>query len=229
MKIHYLQHVPFEGPAFLETIAHACGAELAGTRLFEGEPLPGRSDFDLLAIMGGPMGVHDEKKYPWLAGEKKFIGEMIDAGKKTIGICLGAQLIADIMGAAVYKNHYCEIGWFPVLRRGDALSSCIGRALPEQFYAFHWHGDTFNIPNGAVRIAESEACGNQGFVYDDRVVGLQFHLEATPGSVGALLDNCRDELDGSGFVQSEKEIRSDSHFKDCNRLFEKIINVLVMV
>ncbi len=227
MKIHYLQHVPFEGPAYLESIARACGAELAGTSLFAGESLPGPSDFDLLAIMGGPMGVHDERIYPWLGGEKRFIGEAIDAGKIVIGICLGAQLIADVMGAAVYKNSHREIGWFPVARSSGALLTGIGRALPEQFYAFHWHGDTFDIPDGAVRIAESDACRNQGFVYDERVVALQFHLEATPESVRALLDNCRDELDGSRFVQGEKVIIEDSHYKECNGLFNKIIDELI--
>ncbi len=169
------------------------------------------------------MGVHDEHKHHWLKAEKRFIGEMIDAGKRVLGICLGAQLIAEVMGAQVYKNTSREIGWFPVARSDSALLSGIGRALPERFYAFHWHGDTFDIPDGAVRIAESEACRNQGFVYDNRVVGLQFHLEATPDSVRMLLDNCREDLDGSRFVQSEEEIKENSFFKECNRLFVKIL------
>ncbi|HOT45652.1 MAG TPA: type 1 glutamine amidotransferase [Spirochaetota bacterium] len=226
MRIHYLQHVPFEGPAYLETIARAGGASIAGTRLYEGEALPAPSGFDLLAVMGGPMGVHDERIYPWLAGEKRAIGEAIEAGKIVIGICLGAQLIADVMGASVHKNEYREIGWFPVTRSSDALSTGIDRLFPERFQAFHWHGDTFDIPNGAVRLGESEACRNQGFVYDERIVALQFHLEATPKSVRALLDNCRDELDGSRFVQSEKDIANDTHFAECNGLFTHIMKAL---
>jgi GMP synthase (glutamine-hydrolysing) len=226
MRIHYLQHVPFEGPAYLEAMALESGGSLAGTRLYEGGSLPGPSDFDLLAVMGGPMGVHDVKQYPWLADEKKFLGEMIDAGKKIIGICLGAQLIADVMGAAVYKNSCREIGWFPVKKTSGASSSSFGEALPERFTAFHWHGDTFDIPAGAMHMAESDACRNQGFVYDDRVVGLQFHLEATPESVRALLDNCRDELDGSRFVQSEKDIVNDIYFTESNGLFARLIKKL---
>jgi len=223
MKIHYLQHVPFEGPAYLQTLAREKGAKLSGSRLFAGDPLPADTDFDLLAVMGGPMGVHDEALYPWLREEKRFIGSIIDAGKKVLGICLGAQLIADVMGASVYKNTSREIGWFPVTRSSDAASSSFGRALPEQFYAFHWHGDTFDIPAGAIHIAESEACTNQGFVYDERVVGFQFHLEATRESIKALLDNCREDCDGGRFVQSEKDIVADLHVGECNQLFMKIL------
>ncbi|MBP7738961.1 MAG: type 1 glutamine amidotransferase [Spirochaetes bacterium] len=229
MRIHCLQHVPFEGPAYLESVARSRGAEISVTRLFDGEPLPGPTEYDLLAIMGGPMGVHDEGKYPWMKQEKKFIGEAIKGGKKIVGICLGAQLIADVMGAAVYKNRYREIGWFPVTRTGGAVASVIGAVLPERFTAFHWHGDTFDIPAGAVHIAESNACRNQGFVYDDRVVALQFHLEATPESVKALLDNCLDELDGTMFVQGEKDIAADLFFGECNQLFGRIFDTLMAV
>lgn len=225
MKIHYLQHAPFEGPAYLECIARLHGGELAGTRLFAGEALPERSDCDLLAVMGGPMGVHDEKQHPWLADEKRFIEAMVHEGKRIVGICLGAQLIASVLGAPVYKNAFREIGWFPVRRCEEVTGSGgIGRVFPEQFNAFHWHGDTFGIPRGAIRIGESEACRNQGFIYDDRVMGLQFHLEATPDSVRALVENCRDDLDGSRFVQSEEEIAADSYFMDCNRLFVRLLS-----
>ncbi len=227
MRIHCLQHVPFEGPAYLETVARYHGAEISATRLFDGEPLPRHGEYDILTIMGGPMGVHDDGTYPWMKHEKKFVGEAITGGKTIIGICLGAQLIADVMGAAVYKNRYREIGWFPVMRSGAAASSGIGAAFPEKFTAFHWHGDTFDIPAGAIRVAGSHACRNQGFVYDERVVALQFHLEATPESVRALLDNCPDDLDGTMFVQGEEDIDADMYYAECNQLFGRIFNTLV--
>ena len=226
MKILCLQHVPFEGPAHLAPAARQRGMKLSTTRLFAGEPIPGPDAFDLLAVMGGPMGVHDDAKYPWLAEEKRFIEHAIGEGKRVLGICLGAQLIADVMGARVYKNLHREIGWFPVRRTAGAGACAIGRSLPESFYAFHWHGDTFDIPVGAVQIAGSDACKNQGFVWEDRVAALQFHLEATAESVVALIDNCGDELDGSGFVQGRDDLLETSHLYGCNRLFETILEQL---
>ena len=226
MKIRCLQHVPFEGPAHLAPAARQGGMTLATTRLFAGEPLPGPDAFDLLAVMGGPMGAHDDAKYPWLAAEKRLIEQTIREGKRVLGICLGAQLIADVMGARVHKNLHREIGWFPVRRVAGAGACAVGRSLPESFYAFHWHGDTFDIPGGAVHIAESDACKNQGFVWEDRVAALQFHLEATAESVGALIHNCGDELDGGMFVQGRDDLLEAGHLAGCNRLFEAILEQL---
>jgi GMP synthase-like glutamine amidotransferase len=223
MRIHYLQHAPFEGPAHCAVVARDRGARLSGTKLYAGEPLPPLEKFDLLAILGGPMGVYDNDAHPWLAAEKRFIQASIQAEKRIIGICLGAQLLADVMGARVYNNNCREIGWFPVIRRDEAAASVIGQTLPDEFYAFHWHGDTFDVPKGAIRIAQSAACENQGFVWKDRIVALQFHLEATHESVSNLLDNCRYELDGSEFVQTENEILNTNHILDSNRLFDRIL------
>ncbi|OHD66476.1 MAG: hypothetical protein A2176_03795 [Spirochaetes bacterium RBG_13_51_14] len=227
MNIHYLQHVSFEGPAYLETIARELGAIFTGTMLHEGQRLPEKTDFDLLAVMGGPMGVYDEKKYPWLIDEKIFIEKSIRAGTRIIGICLGAQLIAEVMGALVYRNSCREIGWFTVQLNADARTTSAGRALPHVFFAFHWHSDTFDIPRGAVRIAESAACKNQGFIYQEQVVGLQFHLESTAESVRELYKNCGGELDGTRFVQQPVEILQMDYISGCNILFGKLIKELL--
>jgi GMP synthase (glutamine-hydrolysing) len=227
MKIHYLQHVPFEGPAYLETYTRNIGAEFSGTMLCNGQPLPARMDFDVLAVMGGPMGVYDEKKFTWLTQEKLFIEKSIRAGKKIIGICLGAQMIADILGATVYKNRCREIGWFPVKRSDSGTATCVGRILPDIFFAFHWHSDAFEIPEGAAHIAESIACKNQGFIYDERVLGLQFHLESTAESIRTLYDNCGGELDGTDFVQEPDEILRTNHIHECNKLFDIMLNALI--
>ena len=128
MRIRCLQHVPFEGPAHLAFIARDRGMTLERTRVFDGEELPGTDDFDLLAVMGGPMGANDEAAYPWLAAEKKLIERSIREGKLILGICLGAQLIADVLGARVSRNHHREIGWFPVRRGAEAGSCATGRA-----------------------------------------------------------------------------------------------------
>lgn len=191
MKLHWLQHVPFEGLGIIEEWATAVGFEIGCTRLSTGEQLPSAESFDWLVVMGGPMGLHDHDEHPWLVAEKEFIRQSIDAGKTVLGICLGAQLIANVLGAKVYPGLQKEIGWFPI-RRSEAAPEL----LPEELTAFHWHGDTFDLPKGTIRLASSEVCKNEGFVYNDRVVALQFHLETTPESMEALIGNCGNELSG---------------------------------
>lgn len=206
LKIHYLQHVPFEDPGFILHWASARGYTVTGTRFYAGGRLPAPQSFDLLVVMGGPMSVGDDDRYSWLAGEKRFIGAAIEAGKTVLGVCLGAQLIADVLGGRVYRNQYPEIGWFPVRLTHEGKESSFFRVLPTEFLAFHWHGDTFSIPSTCVRTAESDACANQAFEYDGRVFGLQFHLETTLEGIHALLENCSSELKPGPYVQNEKEI-----------------------
>lgn len=208
MRIHYLQHVPFEDPANILVWAGKRGHALSKTLLFKDEPLPDTDSFDMLVVMGGPMGVYDEDSCPWLAQEKRFIEGAIGEGKTVLGVCLGAQLIADVLGARVYRNAHKEIGWFPVTLTGEAKESSIFGTLPEDFTAFHWHGDTFDIPSGCTRTAGSEGCKNQAFEYEGRVVGLQFHLESTVESIGRLIENCGDELVEGRYIQSAGEMLS---------------------
>lgn len=209
MNVHYLQHVPFEGLGVIESFLRGQGHGLSCTRLFAGEPLPENDSFDWLIIMGGPMGIYDDEQYPWLAAEKFCIDRAITAGKLVLGICLGAQLIADVLGAQVYFSGHREIGWFPVTRSPEIVRTPLADVFPEQVEVFHWHGDTFDIPAQAQPLAQSRACRNQGFIWQDRVVALQFHLETTPDSAAALVEHCGQELDGSPSVQSAKEILAD--------------------
>lgn len=210
MKIHWLQHVAFEGLGSIEKWAQEKGHALSCTRFFAGEPLPALAAFDLLIVMGGPMGVHDQDKYPWLQEEKTFLRRVIAAGKPVLGVCLGAQLLADVLGAQVMANTEKEIGWFPVERASDVSAHSIAerleRVLPVRQTVFHWHGDTFTLPAQAIRLYSSAACVNQAFVYEERVMGLQFHLETTPASVMALVENCRAELVPAAWIQKEAEI-----------------------
>ena len=224
MRIHHLQHVPFEGLGSMQSFFLKRGWHLSSSHFHLGHSLPAITDFDWLIVMGGPMGVHDEIEYPWLPAEKAFIRKSIESGKIVLGICLGAQLIADVLGAEVFKNQFREIGWFPVERKLDAAESKLAGVLPDKFEVFHWHGDTFAIPQDARILASSEACRNQGFVLDDRIVGLQFHLETTPESAAALIQNCRAELDGSRFVQTEAEIFEDEpRFMKINALMDALL------
>ena len=193
MKIHYLQHVPFEGTGSIENWAITHGHGMTQTRLYAGDPLPPLERFDLLVIMGGPMSIHDEADYPWLKAEKWFIRQVIEAGKPVLGICLGAQLIANSLGGEVVAAGFREIGWFPVTLTSDFADSNLGQRLPDKVMAFHWHGETFTLPPGCQSIGSSAACSNQGFIYQDRVIALQFHLESTLLSTEALIENGADE------------------------------------
>jgi GMP synthase-like glutamine amidotransferase len=201
------------------------GHQLSSTHFYRGDAIPASDDFDWLIVMGGPMGVHDDLKFPWLRAEKSLIRDSINSGRIVLGICLGAQLIADVMGAEVTQNENREIGWFPVNREIAGGESPLADAFPETLDVFHWHGDTFDIPEDARLLATSEACRNQGFLYDNRVVGLQFHLETTPDSAAALLQQCAGELDGSKYVQSGVEMLSDhSRFERINRVMADLLN-----
>ena len=227
MRVHYLQHVPFEGIGSMEPFLIDGGHRLSSTRLYLRATLPPIDAFDWLIVMGGPMGVGDEGRYKWLAREKAFIKAAIESGKIVLGICLGAQLIAEALGAAVTKNRCREIGWFPIKTAEEAESTLLGGVFPPALDVFHWHGDTFAIPGSGVRLASSAVCPNQGFIVDDRIVGLQFHLETTPESAKALITNCRDELDGSAFVQPETEILSrKERFYNINAVMDSVLERL---
>ena len=201
MRAHYLQHVPFEG---LGSIAHwleSAGYQTTATKFYESTSLPHPEQFDLLIILGGPMSVNDDDRFPWLRTEKQFIRHTIASGKAVLGICLGAQLIASALGESVYPNRRKEIGWFPVEGIPPLQESTFHFAPSVE--VFHWHGDTFDLPEGAVLLARSEACENQAFQLGHNVIGLQFHLETTPESARALVTNCREELSPLKFVQPE--------------------------
>jgi GMP synthase-like glutamine amidotransferase len=228
MRTHYLQHVPFEGLGSIETWLEAAGCKITNTRFFESADLPDPAVIDLLVIMGGPMSVNDEEKLPWLAVEKRFIRTVINSGKPVLGICLGAQLIASAMGALVYRNHVKEIGWFPI--DGISHNDRSSFSFPKSVVAFHWHGETFGLPSGAIRLASSEGCENQAFQIGKSVIGLQFHLETTPESAQAIISHCREELVPSQYVQAEEEILSASHerYRTINELMGRVLSFLTM-
>jgi GMP synthase-like glutamine amidotransferase len=222
MRAHYLQHVPFELLGSIEPWLRAERYEITSTRFFESARLPDPNEVDLLIVMGGPMSVNDEE-LPWLLREKRFIRNCIQSGKSVLGICLGAQLIASAAGASVYRNRVKEIGWFPV----QGLPSNNGSIFhfPQVFEAFHWHGETFDLPPGAVHIAKSEGCKNQAFQLGRSIIGLQFHLEMTPESIRQIVSHCRAELTLSKYVQSEMAI-IEALPEKCQKLNDLMANVL---
>jgi GMP synthase-like glutamine amidotransferase len=226
MKVHVLQHVPFEDLGSIALYLKDRGAEIRYTRFFENPQLPESGAADLIIAVGGPMSVNDENEVPWLQAEKKYLRNAIAQGVSVLGVCLGAQLIASAMGSRVYPNPVKEIGWFPV----RAVPSPAGTfRFPPECVAFHWHGETFDLPEGAVWLAESDACRNQAFQIKGNVLGLQFHLETTPDSALALLENCRNELVAGPYVQSEAELRAilPASYQAINSIMKTVLSYLV--
>lgn len=225
MRIHWLQHVPFEGLGHIADWAAEKKCPVTRTRLFVDPVFPDPDAFDLLIVMGGPMSVHDVDACPWLTPEMGFIETAMDAGKRILGICLGAQLIARTAGARVYPNRFKEIGWFPVEKTADAPAAAVGRQLADRANVFHWHGETFDIPGSAVHLMRSQGCENQAFALGPDIVGLQYHLETTAASMDALIDNCRHELHPAPFVQTEVEIRSNAEgCAGANREMDRLLD-----
>lgn len=229
MRVSCLRHVPFEGPAHVERWAEVRGHGFSCVRLFAGEAPPVPSDYDMLVVMGGPMSVHDTEEHPWLLGEKDAIARAIGAGRRVVGVCLGAQLVAQVLGAEVRPNAYREIGWFEVGLTEDGERSSLLAALPGRFEALHWHGDTFELPEGATWLAFSEACRNQAFEWGRRVLGLQFHLEVTPESLEALI-RCRETdlaEDGPYVRPAEEMLLHPERFERANEFVERVLDALV--
>jgi GMP synthase-like glutamine amidotransferase len=223
-RAHAFVHVPFEGPAKLAPWLAARGVPLTTTRLWTGEPPPPPEAYDWLFVMGGPMNADDEARHPWLADEKRALERAIAAGRRVLGVCLGAQVLARVLGAEVTRNREREIGFFPIERAPGAERSAVGRTLPARAEVFHWHGDTFALPDGAVRLAASAGCDEQGFVWDDRVLALQFHLELTPDALRALVEQCGDELAPGRFVQTrEALLAGDARLAGMQPLLERLL------
>jgi len=203
MYVHSLEHAPNEGAGRIADWARARGYRYEATRLDLGQPLPSIDDIDLLVIMGGGMNVYQHRDYPWLIDEKRLIARAAAREKAMLGVCLGAQLIADVLGGKVVQNPHKEIGWFPVrfIDRRPPFDR-----FPEKCTVFHWHGDTFELPARARRVAESEACPGQAFVFGDRIVGLQFHVEVTREAALSFCEGMEAELQPATYVQTRDEI-----------------------
>jgi GMP synthase-like glutamine amidotransferase len=203
MRLHVLKHMPFEGPGAVATWAAERGHALRTTELAYGQALPLPADFDGLVLMGGPMSVNEEDRYPWLRPEKALVRESLAAGKRILGVCLGAQMIASALGAQVRPNELKEIGWFPLESLPSAVGHPLWAAMPRTLPVFHWHGETFDLPPGAVHLARSAACEHQAYAIGGRVLALQCHLEVDQKSLREMVEGGADEIDlGQPFIQS---------------------------
>lgn len=174
-----VQHIACEPPAAFEDELVARGHELERVELDAGDALPDWREFAGLIVMGGPMGAYEEEEHDWLAGEKAWIREAADAGRPIWGVCLGSQLLAGALGARVHAGQEPEVGLLPVELTAAAADDPVFGDAPASFPTLQWHGDTFDLPDGATLLASSPAYANQAFVYK-RAYGIQFHLEVSP-------------------------------------------------
>jgi len=223
MRLLLLQHDPLDGPGALTDWAAEHGYSVAICLICQGEPLPPLESFDLLVSLGGPMGAYEEEKHPWLAAEKEYLRQALTAGKKILGLCLGAQLLADALGGKAFRHTCKEFGWQPIEPLTAGLTWFGGNSV---FQAFQWHGDTYSLPPGAVQLARNEAAEQQAFLIEapggGKVLGLQFHLEWTEQMAREALAEPGVAPPPSPSVQTPEEILSDLSLFDTarSRFFE---------
>jgi GMP synthase-like glutamine amidotransferase len=204
MHLAILQHMVHEGPAALLDWAGARGYRAEVWPLYAEPSLPAIERFGGLIVLGGGMSVHDADVHPWLEPERQLIRDALAAGRPVLGICLGAQQLAHALGARVFPNDEREVGFWPIRRIGEALP------LPVTLPACHWHGDTFELPEGAELVASSEACRHQIFVTGNGLgLGLQCHLEATPEWVDACCTHDAEYLIPGRWMQDAARLRAE--------------------
>ena len=256
MRVHVLQHVPFEGLGSIEGWLKTNQAVISHTRFYEDSfSLPTLEDLDLIVLLGGPMSVNDSSSFPWLLKEKAWISEALNTSIPMLGICLGAQLIASAMGSVISTADHKELGWFPVYphqnkRHPENNDSGLDDEsddkndndndndndnehqpfFSKKIIAFHWHGETFELPAGANLLASSDGCRHQAVRFKEKVIGLQFHLECTETWVRSILKHCARELEAADgpFVQPKATISSPplDHFTQANQTMAQILSYL---
>ena len=220
-RVHWLQHAEHEELGCIGPWLQQRGHRVTHTRLHEGERLPKAAAFDWLIVMGGPMNIYDEKTHPWLAAEKDLINDACVIDKKTLGICLGGQLLAHVLGARITKNGETEIGFFYVSLTEEGSKSWHLADFPPTFPAFHWHEDTFSIPHGCQNLLKSDACVNQAFTKGERLVAFQFHMEVRPDDARRWLS---EPPQPQRYVQSAQEIlRDPARFELNNQLMIRVL------
>jgi len=193
MNVLIIQNVTSEGPGTIADHLHTTNIPFTCVDLEQGHSLPAIDDYTHLIIMGGPMAVYEMDRTSYLRDEALFIEKAVQAHKQVLGVCLGAQMLAHVLGARVYPGGSREIGWYDVALTEEGMQDrCMAELAVdggETAQVFQWHGDTFDLPKGAARLASSGLYPNQAFRYGDHVYALQFHIEVTPGIVGGWLRN----------------------------------------
>ncbi len=227
-----IKHVESEGPGLLGEFLQARGLALSVVELEKGEGLPDRPEgFSAVISMGGPMGVYDEEDYPFLRKELPLLQAVIERDIPFIGVCLGAQMLARAGNARVLSKACTEIGFYPIRLTKEGQEDPLFAGVPEEFVVFQWHNDVFEIPEGAVWLAESAKCPNQAFRLGGRVYALQFHVEATPEMVEDWFSEDLESSDPTARARAEEMIRMAPKVVEANRatydrIFENFLSIL---
>jgi len=224
-----VQHIRCEPPGVFADVLARRSIEVETVELDEGGTPPDRRDVDLAVVMGGPMGAYDEADHPWLAGEKQWIAEAVRAGLPYFGVCLGAQLLAASLGAPVRTGEVPEVGVLPVTLTDAGRADPVLSVLGAEFPALQWHGDTFDIPAGAVHLGRSPAYPNQAMRFGEVAYAVQFHIEVTDpmfaewGEVPAYAASARAALGPSGFDQLARAFAGhrEAMARAADRMFDR--------
>jgi GMP synthase-like glutamine amidotransferase len=234
MRVLVLQHIACEHPGVFSEVMRERGAEAVPVEVDEGEPLPDWRGFDGILVMGGPMGAGDDAEHRWLAAERELVRDAVEAGKPFLGVCLGVQLLAAALGARVYATERPEVGLLEVELTDEGRDDPLFAGLGERFVSLQWHGDTFDLPAGAVRLASSPPVPNQAFRFGDAAYGVQFHLEVTGqmavewGSIPAYRESLAATLGdaaGAEFI-ADVERRSSELHPPARRLFANWLDLV---
>jgi len=212
-EVLVFQHDPFEDLGFFSEVLEKQRTVYRVLRLFHGEmPAEDWERIGALIILGGPMSVNDEEEYPFLRWEKRIIRAAIDEAVPVVGICLGAQLIAATLGTLVYHGRVKEIGWSPIsITPHGQVDSLLGY-LPENATVFQWHGDGFELPAGAIRLASSVNYKNQAFRVGKNIYALQFHLEVTPPMIARWIDERSKDLALAPYILPDKILADTQNY-----------------
>jgi GMP synthase-like glutamine amidotransferase len=208
MRLHLFEHDPLDLSHTNITVwAQKKGYQISQTYVYNNEKLPLLDDFDWLMVMGGSPHAWEENVNPWLPAEKKFIARVLDAGKIILGICFGAQLLAEALGSKVFPNEQKEIGWYEVTLTPEGQNSFLFKNIPKRFTTFHWHSDHFSLPPGCTRLAFSEPTVNQAYTYKGHpIAGVQFHPEYTRGMVRHFAREEGHEWQPGPFVTAQETV-----------------------
>ena len=226
MRIHYIEHAFFESPGVIEKWARDRGHEFGRTQSYANDKLPEASDVDFLLVLGGPQSPIRIQEYPYLTAEIKFISAMIARNRPVVGLCLGAQLIAEALGARTRKSPEKEVGVFPIQLTDDGRKDPLFEGFPAEFDVMHWHNDMPDIPEGATLLARSAGCPHQAFRFGDRTYGFQFHMEISGESIVPLLENAAGDLTPGKYTRTAAEILSFD-FEPMNRRMTRVLDRLV--
>lgn len=225
MKILFVTHADFEKPGFIETWAKQNSFDTQEIRPYLGEKLPEANSFDLLVSMGGPQSPLSIDEAPYLYDEIKLIGQAIKQNKQIIGVCLGAQLIGEALGAKTERSPYREVGLYPIELLEGAKTDPIFQSFPAKFDVMHWHSDMPGIPDGAEIIAASAGCPRQIVRYSERIYGFQCHLELTQDLVKGMIEKCPNDLVAGKYISTIEELMAVNYSK-INAKLHNILNYM---